>query len=123
MEAKRLYALRGAIFCRNEVQDIERRVVELYDALMEGNGLSEADVVSLIFSVTPDLTAKNPAAALRQSGRAGELALFSVQESLADGGSPGVIRVLLHCYADEGTAPRHAYLNGAEALRPDRGGK
>ncbi|MDR1929402.1 MAG: chorismate mutase [Treponema sp.] len=32
------------------------------------------------------------------------------------------MRVLLHCYLEEGRAPRHVYLNGAEALRPDRAG-
>jgi len=122
MEGKRLYALRGAVFCLNDPQDIELRVTQLYDSLILNNCLSEDDVVSITFSVTSDLTAKNPAAALRKSGRGGDLALFSVQESLADGGRSGVIRVLLHCYAKEGITLRHAYLNGAETLRPDRGG-
>jgi chorismate mutase len=120
MNSKRLFGLRGAVCCANHPDDIELRVAQLYDALMVNNGLSEADVVSLIFSVTPDLTARNPAAALRKSGRGENLALFSVQESVADGGLPGVIRVLVHCYAAEGAKLRHAYLNGAEILRPDR---
>jgi len=122
MEGKRLYGLRGAVFCEDDPQDIERRVAELYDELIVGNGLAEADIVSLVFSVTPDLTSLNPAAALRRSGRGGELALFSLQESRADGGRPRTIRVLIHCYAPAGSPPRHAYLNGAEVLRPDRAG-
>ena len=120
MVGKRLYGLRGAVFCKNDPLDIQSRVSQLYDALMSENGLVEDEVVSLTFSVTPDLTAKNPAAALRASGRAKELALFSVQESAADDGRAGVIRVLIHCYAKEGATLRHAYLNGAEILRPDR---
>lgn len=121
MEGKRLFGLRGAVFCANEIDDIELRVSQLYDALVKDNGIVEDDIVSLVFSVTPDLTARNPAAALRKSGRGRDLALFSVQESAADGGRAGVIRALIHCYADAGAKLMHAYLNGAEILRPDRG--
>jgi len=45
---------------------------------------------------------------------------FAVAEAPSEGALERVIRVLVHCYAEEGNAPRHAYLNGAEALRPDR---
>ncbi|MDR2483621.1 MAG: chorismate mutase [Treponema sp.] len=117
---KRLYALRGATRCENGEVDICKRVAALYDALLERNRLAEGDIVSLIFSVTPDLDAKNPAAALRQSGRGADLALFAVQEAAARGGLERVIRVLLHCYLDEGSSPSHVYQNGAEVLRPDR---
>ncbi|HCM26161.1 MAG: chorismate mutase [Treponema sp. GWB1_62_6] len=116
----RLYGLRGAVRCQNDVADIGSRVAELYDALITGNGIDEADVVSFIFSVTPDLNAANPAAELRKSGRGLSLALFAVAEAPSEGALERVIRVLVHCYAEEGNAPRHAYLNGAEALRPDR---
>lgn len=120
MMGKRLYGLRGAIFCSNDSADIERRAAELYDALVPANGLAEDDIVSLTFSVTADLRASNPAAALRRSGRGAALALFAVAEAESDGAFPGTLRVLIHCYAPEGKPPRHAYLNGAEALRPDR---
>jgi chorismate mutase len=117
---KRLFALRGATQCDNEEGDILRRVSALYDALLAQNALAEGDIVSLIFSVTPDINVKNPAAALRASGRAADLALFAVQEAAVTGGLPRTIRILLHCYLDEGVRPRHIYLNGAEVLRPDR---
>lgn len=120
MEMKRLYGLRGAIRCSNDAEDITLRVVELYDELLVRNGLAEEGVVSLVFSVTKDLTALNPAAALRRGGRAGDLALFSVAEPEVEGALSGVIRTLIHCYLSEGSSPRHVYLNGAEVLRPDR---
>jgi chorismate mutase len=120
MSEKRLYALRGATQCLNEAGDIGLRVSTLYDELLKANGLSESDIVSLIFSVTADLDAKNPCAALRQSGRAPDLALFALQEAAARGSLERTIRVLMHCYLDEGSAPRHIYCNGAEILRPDR---
>jgi chorismate mutase len=120
---KRLYALRGATRCLNKAEDMVLRVSALYDALLGQNNLAEGDMVSLIFSVTADLDADNPAAALRRSGRAGELALFSLQETAVLGGLERTIRVLIHCYLEEGSVPRHVYQNGAEVLRPDRAGQ
>jgi chorismate mutase len=117
---KKLFALRGAVRCRNEAEDIGERVRALYDELLSANTLAEQDIVSLIFSVTADLDAKNPAAALRDSGRAGELALFALQEAPVKGGLERVVRVLIHCYLDEKAVLHHVYRNGAEVLRPDR---
>jgi chorismate mutase len=117
---KKLFALRGAAQCLNHGEDITRQVTALYDELLGANNLAEGDIVSLIFSVTGDLDAKNPAAALRQSGRGGDLALFSLQEADISGGLERTIRVLIHCYLPEDAVPRHIYRNGAEVLRPDR---
>jgi chorismate mutase len=119
---KKLFALRGATRCLNHEQDIAQQVAALYDELLAANGLAEADIVSLIFSVTGDLDAQNPAAALRQSGRGGDLALFALHEAAVSGGLERTIRVLIHCYLAEGAIPRHIYRNGAEVLRPDRSG-
>jgi chorismate mutase len=119
---KRLYALRGATQCLNEAEDMVLQISALYDALLSQNNLSEGDLVSLIFSVTADLDACNPAAALRRSGRAGDLALFTLQEAAVPGGLERTVRVLIHCYMEDGSVPRHVYQNGAEVLRPDRAG-
>jgi len=121
MSDKRLFGLRGAAQCLNTAEDIRRQVSLLYDTLLEKNSLAEADIVSVIFSQTADLDSLNPAAALRQTGRAGELALFALREAeTANDPLPRVIRVLIHCYLPEGAQPCHAYRNGAEILRPDR---
>ncbi|MDR0784756.1 MAG: chorismate mutase [Treponema sp.] len=119
---KQLYALRGAVQCLNEAVDIEKWVSALYRELLAKNSLNEADVVSVIFSVTQDLDLLNPCAALRRAGWARELALFATQEPSAQDGLPRVIRILMHCYLNEGATLRHVYCNGAEVLRPDRKG-
>ncbi|MDR3337049.1 MAG: chorismate mutase [Treponema sp.] len=119
---KRIYALRGAFQCRNEEEDIIFQTAALYDRLLVQNHLAEGDLVSLLFSVTPDLDALNPAAALRRSGRGGDLALFVQQEPVFKDSMKGVIRLLVHCYLEEGAELRHVYQNGAELLRPDRTG-
>lgn len=118
--AKQLAALRGATRCRNEVEDMQVQVRALYDDLLQRNHLQEKDLVSLIFSITRDLNAENPAAALRHGGRALDVALFAVQEAAVQGGMPGVIRVIIHAYLPQGAGISHVYRNGAEALRPDR---
>jgi chorismate mutase len=117
---KRLFALRGATQCKNDPQDIVEQVATLYDDLLLQNKLEEPDLVSVLFSVTADLDAMNPASALRKSGRAGDAALFSLQESAAKGSLEKTIRVLIHCYMPCGAVPRYVYRNGAEVLRPDK---
>ncbi|MDR3131114.1 MAG: chorismate mutase [Treponema sp.] len=117
---KRLYALRGATRCLNETEDMALRVAALYDAMLEQNNLNEGDIVSLVFSVTPDLDLCNPATALRSSGRAVDTALFSLQEAALREGLVRTVRAIIHCYMEEGSVPLHVYQNGAETLRPDR---
>ncbi|GAB1482777.1 chorismate mutase [Treponema sp.] len=120
MDETKLFALRAAICTENTEAAIQRRVAELYDEVLAANNLREEGIVSLIFSITSDLDALNPAAALRRSGRGADLALFSVAEPEIKGALGSVIRLLIHCYLPVGTEPRHLYRNGAEVLRPDR---
>lgn len=117
---KKLYALRGATQCKNSVEDIQEQVTLMYDELLSANNLDEKEIVSVIFSITSDLDAANPCAALRKSGRAGELALFSACEPETQGVLERTVRVLIHCYLEEVSQVRHVYRNGAEVLRPDR---
>jgi len=119
---KEIKALRGAVCSSNDKAEIAERVAELFDKLLESNELAEKDLISLFFSVTPDLDAINPAAALRQSGRAGELAMMVFQEAAAGSNPPGIIRVLIHCQLDSGRPVKHIYIRGAEILRPDWAG-
>jgi len=118
---KKLFALRGAVQCGNDPDDIGNQVSLMYDELLELNKLEENDIVSVVFSVTDDLDAINPCTALRKSGRAaGNLALFSAQEPKCVNSLERIIRVIIHCYLDEGAFVNHVYRNGAQALRPDR---
>ncbi len=120
---KKLVALRGASQAENSGVDMTRQVCALYDELLSQNNLVEDDIVSVIFSVTADLDEKNPAAALRQGGKAADLALFAVQEAAVKGGLERCVRVLIHAYADADQVLHHVYRNGAEVLRPDRAKK
>jgi chorismate mutase len=116
---KRLTGLRGAVCAANDGADIGAKTVKLFDALIAANGLAEKDIVSLVFSATADLDARNPAAALRGAGRGGELAMMAVQEMAVKGAPAGTIRLLAHAYLDADRPPRHVYLGEAARLRPD----
>jgi chorismate mutase len=117
--SKKVFALRGAAQAANTAEDIAKWTVFLYDGLLKLNRLEESDIVSVVFSMTRDLDEENPAAALRHAGRASTAPLFVAQEAFVRGGLPRTIRLLIHCYLDEGAAPRRLYCNGAESLRPD----
>ena len=120
MDEKRLFALRGAAQCLNEKDDIRKQVSGLYDELLSRNDLAEIDIVSIIFSVTGDLDALNPATALRNGGAALDTALFVTREPDFHNSLERVIRVLIHCYLRKNTTPVNIYRNGAEVLRPER---
>jgi chorismate mutase len=115
----RLFALRGAISVeRNDAPEVHAATAELMRAIMERNSLAPADVVSCIFTATPDLDADFPAAAARTLGFE-RVPLLCAQEMAVPHAMPKVIRVLIHYYAGEGHEARHVYLREAVALRGD----
>ncbi len=116
---ERLYSVRGAICCRNTNESISLHVPQLYQEILTQNSIIEDNIVSIVFSVTNDLTVLNPATALRKAGLAQDLSLFACLEPFIEGYLPSVIRILITYYGH--TKPVPVYLNGAEVLRPDLG--
>ncbi len=112
-------AVRGAIqVSRNERRAIHEAALRLIDELLKKNQVRGRDIISILFSLTTDLDAGNPATGLREGGFL-ETPLFCVQEAKVEGGMERVIRALV---TFEGKRRRKAiaiYLDGAEALRPD----
>ena len=115
----RLRAIRGAITVDGDERDaILDGTEELVQAVLERNSLAPGDIVSCIFTCTSDLTAAFPAEAARRLGLSA-VPLLCTQEIDVPGSLPRVIRLLVHCYADEGTAVQHVYLREATSLRRD----
>ena len=119
---KRLYGLRGATGAENTKESIKNGVVEMCLKLFEENNLAPEDIVSIHFTMTKDLTAMNPAAALR-TGQSkfdvSQCALFSSQEVDIDGSPEKMVRVMVTCYLPENSKLNHVYIHGGEKLRPD----
>src|SRR3712207_2735413 len=115
----RLLALRGAITVpANEAEAILDATEELMRELLERNELEPSDLVSCIFTCTDDLDAEFPAVAARRLGLSA-VPLLCAREIAVPGSLPRVLRVMVHCYAEEATAAQHVYLRGATALRKD----
>jgi chorismate mutase len=114
-------AVRGAIQVReNSSAAIEDAAARLVREVLRVNAIAENQLVSILFSLTEDLTAANPATGLRRVGFAAT-PLLCVQEARIDGGMPRVIRVLATWDSLERRSTIPVYLDGAESLRPDLG--
>ena len=116
----RLVALRGA---NTVTENTSEAILSATDALMREilsrNGLGADDLVSCIFTLTPDLDATFPAVAARQMGLS-SVPLLCAREIPVPGALPQVIRVLMHAYLPDPEArPQHVYLGDAIKLRLD----
>jgi len=115
----RLYAIRGAATVEvNEAEAILTATEELMIELLGRNALRAEDLVSCLFTLTEDLDAEFPAVAARRIGLS-RVPLMCAREVAVPGSLPRVIRVMVHCYCPEGSAPRHVYLGEARRLRQD----
>lgn len=115
----RLFALRGATTVEaDEADAILAATHELVRELLDRNGLRPDDLVSAIFTLTPDLNAEFPAVAARNMGLS-RVPLLCARELDVPGQLPRVIRTLIHYYAAAGHQPQHVYLGEARRLRLD----
>lgn len=113
-------ALRGAttVDADTELQ-INERVQALVASMLESNGISKDDLISIVFTATDDITAMFPATAARAMGL-GDVPLLCARELDVKGGTPLVIRVLMHMQTDKARGElHHVYLEGARTLRDD----
>ena len=118
----KLRALRGAItVSSNDAKDILEATEELLRAMVDRNGLDHDDLVSCLFTCTPDLNAEFPAVAARNMGMS-DVPLMCAQEMNVYGQLPQVIRVMMHCYAPPERKAEHVYLREATQLRLDLAG-
>jgi chorismate mutase len=122
-------AARGAIQVTSDTPAaIHEAGSRLVRAVLEANGLGESDLVSLVFSLTVDLSSANPATGLRKTGFS-DVPLFCVQEAEIAASMPRVIRLLVTFEAPAAwsaagrTRATAVYLEGARALRPDLHGE
>lgn len=103
----------------NTAEDILEATTDLLEALIKLNEIQPEDVVSAVFTTTPELTAAFPALAARKLGWT-EVPLLCAHEMAVPGSLSGVIRILLHINSPRSAAEiRHVYLREARALRPE----
>ena len=118
--SNRIAAVRGAIqVAENRADRIQDATARLLTELLQRNGLSREQIVSAIFTATPDLDADFPAHAARRLGWT-DVPLLGAVEIAVPGALQRVVRVLLTVQGVDSTARlTPVYLEGAASLRPD----
>ncbi len=113
-------AVRGAVQINADERDaILEGTAELVTEVMARNELAPGDVISVLFTATPDLTAEFPALAARKIGFH-DVPLMCATEIAVRGAMPRVVRLMAHVETDRPrSAIQHVYLRGAAALRLD----
>jgi chorismate mutase len=120
MPVSAVRAVRGAIQLDvDEREHVLSCTRELVLSVLKANSLTNDDVISILFTATPDVRSEFPAVAARELGL-GDVPLMCAQELAIAGAMPMVIRLMAHINT---TLPRdqitHVYLRGATALRRD----
>ena len=116
----RLRAIRGAVdVACDEPAAIYAATQALLSAIVARNDVAIEDIISVIFTVTPDLRSAFPALAARQMGWL-DVPLLCTMEIPVPDALGRCIRVLLHVESRRArSAIEHVYLGAAEGLRPD----
>jgi chorismate mutase len=103
----------------NDSEQILLSAEALLREMIAENGIEEAQVASVFFTTTPDLTAAYPAGAARRVGWR-LTALMGMVEMDNPEGLKRCIRILIHWNTEKKLDElNHIYLNDAASLRPD----
>jgi chorismate mutase len=113
-------AVRGATQVEaDQREQVLEATTELLTEVLRRNALSSEDLISVVFTATPDLHSEFPAYAARQMGIT-DVPLLCAAEIDVPGAMPRVLRLLAHVETERPRAElRHVYLRGAAALRTD----
>ena len=119
----RVRAIRGAtsLVCDTS-NEMGEAVVELIESVIKANDLNHEEIISILFTSTPDIHSQFPATAARllKPEILGNIPLICAQEMDVPGALPLTIRLLMHINSElPQSAIAHQYLRGAAALRPD----
>ena len=113
-------AIRGATtVLHNEREEILSATGELLEQIIQRNHLKKEDMISMIFTLTPDLDAVFPAVAARRMGIT-NVPLMCMREIPVPGALPLCVRILLETNSEKSLDEiEHVYLREAVRLRPD----
>ena len=113
-------AIRGATTVAEDQPVLIREAVqEMLDAILDDNDLVPADIISAVFTATPDLISEFPAHAARLYGWT-DIPLLCAQELPVAGALPRCVRVMVHAESARARNEiRHVYLRDAVLLRSD----
>lgn len=103
---------------RDDKEEILEATSRLLKEIIARNDLSKEDIISVLFTATPDLNAEFPAYAARKIGL--NVPLMCAREMDVPGALPRCIRVMMHINTDKDFETlRHPYLEDADSLSRD----
>ncbi len=109
-------AIRGATFVKSDTPaEIENATLSLMNELLSLNNLKDEEIISVIFSVTNDLQAANPATFFRKAGH--NVPLMCFQEASFKHSPTGVLRVLVLVERPNTSEAINVYERGSEKLK------
>ncbi len=113
-------ALRGATTIDSDTpEQVKERITALLNEMLDRNGVDHGDLISIIFTATPDVVSMFPATAARKLGL-GDVPLLCARELDIVGATPMCMRVLMHLTTTRSRSElHHVYLEGARELRDD----
>lgn len=113
-------AIRGAItVSTNDKEEIWSATEEMVSAIIKENNLDLNDLISITFTLTPDLDVCYPAVRVREMGIT-NVPLMNMSELPVLGALEKCIRVIVETNSDKSLDEiKHIYLKGAKKLRPD----
>jgi chorismate mutase len=113
-------AIRGAATAdANTEEAILAAARDLLTEIASANHLVPEEVISILFTMTPDLDAAFPTRAARELGWT-QVPLLDAQQPRVRGDLARCIRVLLHFQREQHPESiHHVYLGAARVLRPD----
>ncbi|KAF2956908.1 chorismate mutase [Marinitoga sp. 38H-ov] len=110
-----MVGIRGATSIeKNEKSHIIKRSTELYNEIIKNNHIK--DIIAILASVTPDITAYNPITAIREEFDLKDIPLMTLQEAMFEESHEGIIRLLILC---ESETKNFVFLHKAKKLRED----
>ena len=118
----RVRAIRGATTLdADEATELDQRVQELVGEMLARNEIDGDEIISIIFTATPDVRSAFPATSARRMGLDG-VPVMGAQELDVEGGVARCIRVMMHVETERSrTEIAHVYLRGASNLQSTGG--
>lgn len=113
-------AIRGAIqLDTDEREHLLKSTAELLSKTLHANDIDTSQLISILFTATPDITSEFPALAARELGL-GDVPLMCFVEMDVKRALPRVIRIMVMADIQKSRSEiQHIYLRGATALRLD----
>ena len=114
-------AIRGATTSTGDTESyIKIAVIELINELINQNGLTKENIISITFTVTKDITSCFPASIARRHFDLDSVAFLDCQQMFMPNDINFCIRLMAFVNLRSDKNPVHPYLNGSSKLRPDR---